>query len=155
MFVLITISFLSTSGCLSGKVTATWRLTNPITTLYFKLLYVLKHTTFFKAFTASATIPSIYIQQFWNTICYDRATDTYKCQLDDQWVNITKETLGSALQILPTGDNVEYTPRLIQPPYYALSMNWDIPLKFPHYPRSSLMICTNHGGPSRVSLTCV
>lgn len=80
-------------------------------------LDVLKHTTFFRAFTASANIPSIYIQQFWNTISYDRAIDTYRCHLDEHWVNITKETLGSALQILPTGDNVEYTPRLIQPPY--------------------------------------
>nr|GEY73439.1 E-beta-farnesene synthase [Tanacetum cinerariifolium] len=28
---------------------------------------ILKHTNFFKAFTASSTIPSIYIQQFWDT----------------------------------------------------------------------------------------
>lgn len=73
-------------------------------------LDLLKHTTFFNAFTASSTIPSIYIQQFWNTICFDRATNTYKCQLDEHLVHITKDTLGSALHILPTGDNVEYTP---------------------------------------------
>ncbi|GJR16778.1 monodehydroascorbate reductase [Tanacetum coccineum] len=29
---------------------------------------ILKHTNFFRAFTASSTIPSIYIQQFWDTI---------------------------------------------------------------------------------------
>nr|GEU74473.1 hypothetical protein [Tanacetum cinerariifolium] len=29
---------------------------------------LLKHTNFFSAFTASSTIPSIYIQQFWDTI---------------------------------------------------------------------------------------
>nr|GEY25478.1 histone deacetylase 14 [Tanacetum cinerariifolium] len=28
---------------------------------------ILKHTNFFRAFTASSTIPSIYIQQFWDT----------------------------------------------------------------------------------------
>ncbi|GKF90527.1 hypothetical protein Tco_0274228 [Tanacetum coccineum] len=33
---------------------------------------ILKHTNFFRAFTASSTIPAIYIQQFWDTICYDR-----------------------------------------------------------------------------------
>lgn len=31
------------------------------------------------------------------------------CQLDEHWVNINKETLGSALQIIPTGDNVDFT----------------------------------------------
>ncbi|GJZ72485.1 hypothetical protein Tco_0636336 [Tanacetum coccineum] len=29
---------------------------------------ILKHTNFFRAFTASLTIPSIYIQQFWDTL---------------------------------------------------------------------------------------
>nr|GEZ41166.1 hypothetical protein [Tanacetum cinerariifolium] len=29
---------------------------------------LLKHTNFFRAFTTSSTIPSIYIQQFWDTI---------------------------------------------------------------------------------------
>ncbi|GKF60953.1 hypothetical protein Tco_0177739, partial [Tanacetum coccineum] len=35
---------------------------------------ILKHTNFFIAFTASLTIPSIYIQQFWDTIRYDKTT---------------------------------------------------------------------------------
>ncbi|GJY29157.1 retrovirus-related pol polyprotein from transposon TNT 1-94 [Tanacetum coccineum] len=38
---------------------------------------ILKQTNFFRAFTASLTIPPIYIQQFWDTICYDR-TARYK-----------------------------------------------------------------------------
>nr|GEY07361.1 retrovirus-related Pol polyprotein from transposon TNT 1-94 [Tanacetum cinerariifolium] len=33
---------------------------------------ILKHTNFFRAFTASLTIPSIYIQQFWDTVRYDK-----------------------------------------------------------------------------------
>ncbi|GJR95537.1 retrovirus-related pol polyprotein from transposon TNT 1-94 [Tanacetum coccineum] len=33
---------------------------------------ILKHTNFFRAFTASSTIPSIYIQQFWDTVRYDK-----------------------------------------------------------------------------------
>nr|GEZ08085.1 hypothetical protein [Tanacetum cinerariifolium]GEZ08090.1 hypothetical protein [Tanacetum cinerariifolium] len=31
---------------------------------------ILKHTNFFRAFTASLTIPSIYIRQFWDTVRY-------------------------------------------------------------------------------------
>ncbi|GKC73345.1 retrovirus-related pol polyprotein from transposon TNT 1-94, partial [Tanacetum coccineum] len=32
---------------------------------------ILKHANFFRAFTTSSTIPSIYIQQFWDTVRYD------------------------------------------------------------------------------------
>nr|GEY36725.1 hypothetical protein [Tanacetum cinerariifolium] len=44
---------------------------NPI---YKIAMDILKHTNFFIAFTAFSTIPSIYIQQFWDTIRYDRDT---------------------------------------------------------------------------------
>nr|GEY10119.1 hypothetical protein [Tanacetum cinerariifolium] len=37
---------------------------------------ILKHTNFFRAFTASSIIPSIYIQQFWDTFRYDKALTT-------------------------------------------------------------------------------
>ncbi|GJS06190.1 hypothetical protein Tco_0362986 [Tanacetum coccineum] len=46
---------------------------------------ILKHTNFFRAFIASSTIPSIYIQQFWDTVRYDKTTGSYSCQLDEQW----------------------------------------------------------------------
>nr|GEV09265.1 hypothetical protein [Tanacetum cinerariifolium] len=39
---------------------------------------ILKHTNFFRAFTASSTIPSIYIQQFWDTVRYDKTAGCYK-----------------------------------------------------------------------------
>nr|GEV33982.1 hypothetical protein [Tanacetum cinerariifolium] len=66
---------------------------------------ILKHTNFFRAFTTSSTIPSIYIQQFWNTIRYDRDTARYICQLDEQWFDLTKDTLRDALQITLINNN--------------------------------------------------
>ncbi|GJY67709.1 hypothetical protein Tco_0470691 [Tanacetum coccineum] len=60
---------------------------------------ILKHTNFFRAFTTSSTIPSIYIQQFWDTVRYDNKTGSYICQLDEQWFDLTKDTLRDALQI--------------------------------------------------------
>nr|GEU89609.1 hypothetical protein [Tanacetum cinerariifolium] len=42
---------------------------NPI---YKILVDILKYTNFFRAFTASSTISSIYIQQFWDTVRYDK-----------------------------------------------------------------------------------
>ncbi|GKB27275.1 hypothetical protein Tco_0866676 [Tanacetum coccineum] len=71
---------------------------NPI---YKIVVDILKHTNFFRAFTASSIIPSIYIQQFWDTIRYDKTTRSYSCQLDGQWLDLNKDTLRDALQITP------------------------------------------------------
>nr|GEV02033.1 hypothetical protein [Tanacetum cinerariifolium] len=35
---------------------------------------ILQNTNFFRAFTASASVPAIYIQQFWNTLTYEAKT---------------------------------------------------------------------------------
>ncbi|GJY09434.1 hypothetical protein Tco_0377619 [Tanacetum coccineum] len=66
---------------------------------------ILKQTNFFRAFVASLTIPSIYIQQFWDTIHYDKIARGYKCQLDEQWFDLTKDTLRDDLQITPVDSN--------------------------------------------------
>ncbi|GJR59765.1 hypothetical protein Tco_1501927 [Tanacetum coccineum] len=44
---------------------------------------ILQNTNFFSAFTASADVPSIYIQQFWNTLGKDYKTCVYSFQLDE------------------------------------------------------------------------
>nr|GEZ76016.1 hypothetical protein [Tanacetum cinerariifolium] len=67
---------------------------------------------FEKAFTASSTIPSIYIQQFWDTVRYDKTAGCYKCQLDEQWFDLTKETLRDALQITPVNNNKAFSSPL-------------------------------------------
>nr|GEW29914.1 copia protein [Tanacetum cinerariifolium] len=75
---------------------------NPI----FKVVVaILKNTNFFRAFTTSSTIPTIYIQQFWDTMRYDYTTRIYSCQLDEQWFNLHKDILRDALQITPINDN--------------------------------------------------
>ncbi|GJU23547.1 hypothetical protein Tco_1156889 [Tanacetum coccineum] len=66
---------------------------------------ILKQTNFFRAFTASSTIPAIYIQQFWDTIRFDSKAGSYKCQLDEQWFNLNQDTLRDALQITPVDNN--------------------------------------------------
>nr|GEU41676.1 hypothetical protein [Tanacetum cinerariifolium] len=69
---------------------------------------ILKNTNFFRAFTASSTIPAIYIQQFWDTMCFNSSTGLYICQLDEQWFNLYKDVLRDALDITPTNDNNPY-----------------------------------------------
>ncbi|GKB38326.1 hypothetical protein Tco_0883268 [Tanacetum coccineum] len=70
---------------------------------------ILKQTNFFRAFITSSTIPSIYIQQFWDTVRYDKTTRNYSCQLDEQWFDLTKDTLRDALQITPVDNNNAFT----------------------------------------------
>nr|GEX43029.1 hypothetical protein [Tanacetum cinerariifolium] len=72
-----------------------------------------KATAIWKAFTASSTIPSIYIQQFWDTVRYDKTVGCYTCQLDEQWFDVTKGTLRDALQITTTSKHLLPLHRLI------------------------------------------
>ncbi|GKC75004.1 hypothetical protein Tco_1125778 [Tanacetum coccineum] len=44
---------------------------NPIFQIF---VDILQNTNFFRAFTASASVPAIYIQQFWNTLAYEAKT---------------------------------------------------------------------------------
>ncbi|GJY77318.1 hypothetical protein Tco_0482434 [Tanacetum coccineum] len=78
---------------------------------------LLRNTNFFRAFSASASVPAIYIQQFWNTLKYDEKTRVYCCQVDEQWFNLSADLLIKALDITlinpthpfelpPTGDTV-------------------------------------------------
>ncbi|GJZ45691.1 hypothetical protein Tco_0593287 [Tanacetum coccineum] len=69
---------------------------------------LLKNTNFFRAFTASSTIPAIYIQQFWDTMCFNSSTGLYSCQLDEQWFNLHKDILRDALDITPANDNYPF-----------------------------------------------
>ncbi|GJU10897.1 monodehydroascorbate reductase [Tanacetum coccineum] len=74
---------------------------------------ILKQTNFFRAFTASSTIPAIYIQQFWDTIRFDSKAGSFKCQLDEQWFNLNQDTLRDALKITPVEKNRAFS----SPPY--------------------------------------
>nr|GEZ50713.1 hypothetical protein [Tanacetum cinerariifolium] len=78
---------------------------------------LLKNTNFFRAFTASFTISAIYIQQFWDTMCFNTSTGLYSCQLDEQWFNLHKDLLIDALDITPPSSDtvIEYVNTLGYP----------------------------------------
>nr|GEX48867.1 copia protein [Tanacetum cinerariifolium] len=65
---------------------------------------LLKHTNIFRAFTASSTIPSIYIQQFWDTVQYEKTAGCYRCQLDEQWnlLNVVTNDMFQSWRALTT-----------------------------------------------------
>ncbi|GJT94737.1 hypothetical protein Tco_1090255, partial [Tanacetum coccineum] len=100
---------------------------------------ILKHTNFFRAFTASSTIPSIYIQQFWDTIRYDNKTGSYNCQLDEQWFDLTKDTLRDALQITPVDTNNAFS----SPPTPDALIKFVNDLGYPRVVRTLSDVVTN------------
>ncbi|GKD36643.1 hypothetical protein Tco_1252152 [Tanacetum coccineum] len=97
------------------------------------------HTNFFRAFTASLTIPSIYIQQFWDTVRYDNKTGSYSCQLDNQWFNLTKDTLRDALQITPVDTNNAFS----SPPTPDALIKFVNDLGYPRVVRTLSDVVTN------------
>ncbi|GKD06766.1 hypothetical protein Tco_1181740 [Tanacetum coccineum] len=100
---------------------------------------VLKHTNFFRAFTASSIIPSIYIQQFWDTVRYVKNTRSYSCQLDEQWFDLTKDTLRDALQITPVDNNNPFS----SPPTPDALINFVNELGYPKVVRTLSTVVTN------------
>ncbi|GKB50232.1 hypothetical protein Tco_0900985 [Tanacetum coccineum] len=100
---------------------------------------ILKHTNFFRAFTASSTIPLIYIQQFWDTVRYDNKTGRYRCQLDEQWFDLTKDTLRDALQITPVDTNNAFS----SPPTLDALIKFVNDLGYPRVVRTLSDVVTN------------
>nr|GEY94798.1 histone deacetylase 14 [Tanacetum cinerariifolium] len=101
---------------------------------------LLKHTNFFRAFTASSTIPSIYIQRFWDTVQYDKTDGCYRYQLDKQWFVLTKDTLREALQITPVNINQPF----ISPPTFDALINFINELGYPKLVRNLSNVVTNN-----------
>ncbi|GJV67671.1 hypothetical protein Tco_1483180 [Tanacetum coccineum] len=62
---------------------------------------ILRNTNFFRAFSASASVPAIYIQQFWNSMKYDEKTGELLLVVDEQWFNLSVDLLRKALDITP------------------------------------------------------
>ncbi|GKC10114.1 retrovirus-related pol polyprotein from transposon TNT 1-94 [Tanacetum coccineum] len=60
---------------------------------------ILQNTNFFRAFTASASVPAIFIQQFWNTRTYEAKAGAYSFQLDENRFILDANLLREALEI--------------------------------------------------------
>nr|GEY07257.1 hypothetical protein [Tanacetum cinerariifolium] len=100
---------------------------------------LLKNTNFFRSFTASSTIPSIYIQQFWDTVQYDKKARSYMCQLDEQWFVLTKDTLREAIHITPINNNQPF----VGPPSSDALINFVNELGYPKLVRNMSHVVTN------------
>ncbi|GKD32005.1 hypothetical protein Tco_1242783, partial [Tanacetum coccineum] len=80
---------------------------------------ILQNTNFFRAFIAPASVPSIYIQQFWNTLTYVEKTGAYRFQLDEDCpakkgketkphvIPYCRKSLTGNLKFVPKGEDDE------------------------------------------------
>nr|GEV55116.1 integrase, catalytic region, zinc finger, CCHC-type, peptidase aspartic, catalytic [Tanacetum cinerariifolium] len=73
---------------------------------------ILHNTNFFRAFTASASAPAMYIQQFWNTLTYEVKTRTYSFLLDESRFVLDANLLRDALEITP----IDQSHQFVLPP---------------------------------------
>nr|GEW40563.1 monodehydroascorbate reductase [Tanacetum cinerariifolium] len=79
------------------------------------------------------------IQQFWDTVRYDKTVGCYKCHLDEQWFDLTKDTLRDALQITPVNNNQSFT----SPPSSDALINFVNKLGYPKLIRNLSNVLTN------------
>ncbi|GKB09880.1 hypothetical protein Tco_0843803 [Tanacetum coccineum] len=73
---------------------------------------ILQNTNFFRAFTASVSVPTIYIQQCWNTLTYEAKTGAYSFQLDETRFVLDANLLREALEITP----IDQAHQFVSPP---------------------------------------
>ncbi|GJY94220.1 hypothetical protein Tco_0510581 [Tanacetum coccineum] len=100
----------------------------------------MRNTNFFRAFMASSMILAIYIQQFWDTMCFNSSTGLYSCQLDEQWFNLHKDILRDALNVTPTNDNNPF----VAPPFSDTVIKYDsTTLRYPSMLRNVSAMSVN------------
>nr|GEV15410.1 copia protein [Tanacetum cinerariifolium] len=81
----------------------------------------------------------IYKIAFWDTVQYDKTTGCYRCQLDEQWFVLTKDTLREALQITPVNNNQAF----VTPPSSDALINFVNELGYPNLVRNLSNVITN------------
>ncbi|GJX04380.1 hypothetical protein Tco_0190296 [Tanacetum coccineum] len=88
---------------------------------------ILQNTNFFRAFTTFASVPAIYIQQFWNTLTYEAKTGAYSFQLDETRFVLDANLLREALEITP----IDQANQFVSPPSGDAIMDFVNELGYP------------------------
>nr|GEX99195.1 hypothetical protein [Tanacetum cinerariifolium] len=80
-----------------------------------------------------------HITWFWDTIQYYKTVRCYKCQPDEQWFDLTKDTLRDALQITPVNNNNAFS----SPPTPDALINFVNDLGYPKVFKNLSDVVTN------------
>ncbi|GJV89715.1 retrovirus-related pol polyprotein from transposon TNT 1-94 [Tanacetum coccineum] len=110
------------------------------------------HTNFFRAFTSSSTIPSIYIQQFWDTVRYVKKHRELQLSTDKKWFRYSPKTHSEMpFRSHQSTTTIHFLPHQHLMLSSTLSTNWATRKLLEPYMLSLLMICFSRGGHSPLS----
>ncbi|GKF49356.1 hypothetical protein Tco_0142607, partial [Tanacetum coccineum] len=70
---------------------------------------ILRHHKLYKPVSLTATVPMIYLHQFWTTINHNPNNNSFTFQLDTQTFTLNAELFRTILQITPPDTNKLYT----------------------------------------------
>nr|GFA69733.1 hypothetical protein [Tanacetum cinerariifolium] len=90
-------------------------------------------------------------RKFWDIVRYDKTAGCYKCQLDEQWYDLTKDTLKDALQITPINNNKEFS----SPPSSDALINFVNALGYPKLVKNLSNVLNNDMFQSWRALTTI
>ncbi|GJT94363.1 retrovirus-related pol polyprotein from transposon TNT 1-94 [Tanacetum coccineum] len=99
---------------------------------------LIKKSTCFKAFTISADVPEIFMQQFWYSIKKVQGTDSYEFLLANKKCTINAEVFRTILDIYPRVEGVDFTD--VPDDDTALTFLIDLGYKGPLYKHTNMFV---------------
>ncbi|GJU31629.1 hypothetical protein Tco_1175218 [Tanacetum coccineum] len=103
---------------------------------------LIKNSTCFKAFTISADVPEIFMQQFWYSIKKLQGTDSYKFLLANKKCTVNAKVFRIILNVCPIVEGVEFTN--VPDDDIALTFLIDLGYKGPLYKNNNMFMDHMH-----------
>ncbi|GKA40359.1 hypothetical protein Tco_0732952 [Tanacetum coccineum] len=103
---------------------------------------LIKNSTYFKAFTVSADVPKIFMQQFWYSIKKLQGTYSYEFLLANKKCTVNAEVFRTVLDICPRVEGVDFTDVLDDDT--ALTFLIDLGYKGPLYKHTNMFVDHMH-----------
>ncbi|GJR20910.1 hypothetical protein Tco_0969437 [Tanacetum coccineum] len=103
---------------------------------------LIKNSTCFKAFTVSANVLEIFLQQFWYSIKKVQCTDSYEFLLANKKYNVNAEVFRTILDMCPRVEGVDFTD--VPDDDVALTFLIDLGYKGPLYKHTNMFVDHMH-----------
>ncbi|GJR14986.1 hypothetical protein Tco_0797638 [Tanacetum coccineum] len=103
---------------------------------------LIKNSTCFKAFTISADIPKIFMQQFWYSIKKVQGMDSYEFLLANKKCVVNADVFRTILDICPTVEGVNFTD--VPDDYNTLAFLIKLGYKRPLYKHTNMFVDHMH-----------
>ncbi|GKF04430.1 hypothetical protein Tco_0035098 [Tanacetum coccineum] len=106
------------------------------------VIYLIKNSTFFTAFTISADVLEIFMQQFWYSIKKVQGTNSYEFLLAKKKCTINVEVFRMILDICARVEGVDFTDVPDDDTAFLIDLGYK---GYTSTPTCLWIICTSHG----------